>query len=180
MAISQSRRNQIESQLAKFGISASDEAINGVVDILKADQRATVASACRRYAQSVNPQVKAEEPKSDRQTSPNNTSESTQSTAQGLNNTTRKVADVVKQTILSNGISIALKEIESGDWGELNDKAKESLEQFNNFLDADFEVLDQNFFMPSLPPSAQNLLPSSEEIFDNAVIGQLTSSEPTS
>jgi hypothetical protein len=162
-----SRIQQISDELTRLGVEPTQEAIDAVQAILRGDNRKTYKTACKAYCQQLNP---PQQPKADRQASPNNASESTQNTQQGLNNTTRKVADVVKQTILSNGISIALKEIESGDWGDLNDKAKESLEQFNNFLDADFEVLDQNFFMPSLPPSAQNLLPSSEEIFDAEVL----------
>lgn len=174
MTISQSRRNQIESNLAKFGISASDEAINGVVDILKTDQRATVASACRRYAQSVNPQIKAEESQAE---TANNTDPTRNNNVQNdLQTLSTNIGDRIAEGVISQAVDHAMKRILSGDW-TLNSQAKQSLENTKQALDVEFSVLPENFLsLPSDGLSNGKLLPSSEEIFDNAVVGSSTQS----
>jgi hypothetical protein len=167
MTISQSRRNQIESQLANLGVTASDEAVNGVVDILKADQRATVASACRRYAQSVNPQS-VTSPIGETATGETEP----QSNVIGNGNSVKDaLKKTLKQKIVKEAWTEVVNELRSGDFSDVEIDA----------IDIDFdEVFDNiNFFNPSvaLPPASnQRSLPSSEEIFDHAVVGNITQS----
>lgn len=178
MSLSQSRKAQIESNLAKHGITADETAINGVTDILKNDQRATVASACRRYAQSVNPQIKAEEPQQPTgETATNTTSNGNVQT--DLQNLSTNIGDRIAEGVISQAVDHAMKRILSGDW-TLNSQAKQSLENTKQALDVEFSTISENFLsLPSNGLSNGKLLPSSEEIFDHAVVGQLTSSELT-
>lgn len=152
MTVSQNRRDQIEAQLAKHGITATDEAVNAVIEILKSDQRATVASATRRYAATVNPEVEAQ-----------TVSQSNQS---AFGDATQNLKTAIKTKIVNRAFREAIEEIKDGDFSDVE------LET----IDVDFsEVFDHiNFFGSSQKslPSSPNSLPTSEEIFNAEVLAQ--------
>ncbi|MBE9229267.1 hypothetical protein IQ264_28075 [Phormidium sp. LEGE 05292] len=157
MSVSQNRRQQIEAQLAKHGITATDKAVNAVVELMKADQRATVASASRKYAQSQQGQ------------STNQTTEQTATAPTGdkLQDNLAALSDIlgdrIAEGILSKAVDKAVDRIQNGNW-TVNSKSKSKLENLKEALDCEFEIVSENFLsLPTNGLSNALLLSSSDE-----------------
>jgi len=156
--------SQIPLELKRHGIEPTQQHIDAVTVILQSDGRVSVSSAVKRYAQSqnLNPQPTEQtnncNPQSD------------------LQNLSTSIGDRIAEGVISQALDHAMKRILGGDW-TLNSQAKQTLEKAKETLDVEFSTLPENFLsLPSEGLSNKNLLPSSEEIFDNAVIGSITQS----
>lgn len=171
-----SRIQQISDELTRLGVEPTQEAIEAVQAILRNDNRKTYKTACKAYHQQLNPQT--EQPKSDRQTSPAS-DQSQNPTEQLLVDMTVNVSDNQVNFINNAALNLTMHRILSGDLGQLTPETKQNMEQFKQQMQ-EVKTVDVSFLKPALPTSQKNLLPSSEEIFDNAVVGLLTISESTS
>lgn len=165
--------SQIPIELKRNGIEPTQEHIDAVTAILQNDNRVSVTTAVKRYISTVNQQqqpIGETATKTTADTTPQN----------DLQNLSVNLGDRIAEGVISQAVDHAMKRILSGNW-TLNSQAKQSLENTKQAIDVEFSTLPENFLsLPSDGLLNGNLLPSSEEIFDNAVIGQLTSSEPTS
>lgn len=167
MSVSQNRRQQIEAQLAKHGITATDKAVSAVVELMKADQRATVASATRRYATTVNPEVESE--KCDRQTANSANGDKLQDSLAALSDI---LGDRIAEGVISKAVDKAVNRINSGDW-TINSSSKTKLENLKQALDVEFEIVSENFLsLPTNGLSNALLLSSSEETSKAEVLVQ--------
>lgn len=167
MSVSQNRRQQIEAQLAKHGITATDKAVSAVVELMKADQRATVASATRRYAQQLNPEVESE--KCDRQTANSANGDNLQDSLAALSDI---LGDRIAEGVISKAVDKAVNRINSGDW-TINSSSKTKLENLKQALDVEFEIVSENFLsLPTNGLSNALLLSSSEETSKAEVLVQ--------
>lgn len=170
MAIS--KREEIAKELQKQGYEATEQHIEGVLAILRNDGRASVPSATRRYIQQLNPQT--EQPKSDRQTSPNTTEENP--TEEMLFNLTMKVSNNQVNFINNAALNLTMQRLLMGDMGELTPETKAKLDEFDKQM-KEVKTIDVNFLELASTTSQRNLLLSSEKA-ENQLL--LTSSEPTS
>lgn len=152
MTVSASRKQQITDELNRLGIEPNDESIASVVEILKSNGRATVKSACRRYAA-------------------NQSSNTNRTTTQkpvdgeikdGLGALAGNLKNNWKKQVVSAAIVGLVKDLELGDYGELNSIADEELK---SLINADFTIveacdIDPKYLLPS--PNELRLLSSAD------------------
>ncbi|HLO87793.1 MAG TPA: hypothetical protein VK203_22685 [Nostocaceae cyanobacterium] len=160
--VSQSKLNQIPLELKRNGIEPTQQHIDAVAAILQSDGRASVSSAVRRYAQS-----QGQQPTEETDTAP---------TGDKLQDTLSSLSDLLGDRLLEGVVSKAVdrchNRLISGDW-TVNSDTQKKLTNLKNSLDVEFQIVEENFLsLPSQDTLNEKLLPSSEEIFDNAVIGQ--------
>lgn len=128
MTVSNTRKQQITDELTKLGIEPTEETIASVVSILKSNGRATVKSACRKYANQFR----------------NANRTTTQKPVEGdikdgLGALAGNLKDKWKKQVVSSAIVGLVKDLELGDYGELNSIADEELK---SLIDADFTILE--------------------------------------
>lgn len=143
-SLSNSKRQQITDELAKQGITGTEEAINAVVEILKGDQRATISSAARRYAATAEAQNQSNSEESEDESDLSNK-------ARILKNSLKKS---LKRKIVTDAFSEVIADFKNGDFGDLKDDELT--------IDIDFEEVlsGENFSLlsPALPPNSEKLL----------------------
>ncbi|MBE9229144.1 hypothetical protein IQ264_27455 [Phormidium sp. LEGE 05292] len=160
--------SQIPSELKRHGINPTQDAIDAVTAILQNDNRVTVASAVKRYASTVNQQ-------------PTNADTSEDSDTQSqLEELTEDMSDRIAEGIVSEAVNRAIDKVLGGNW-KLNAKAKTKVQDARKAINVEFSTVKESFLsLPSVGLSTEKLLPSSEEIFDHAVVGVSSNSESTS
>lgn len=171
--VSPTKLAKIPTELKRHGIEPTQQHIDGVVAILESDGRITLASAVKRYVQSLQGQ--------NQQQPTGETSNS--ATGDKLQDTLSTLSDLLGDRLLEGVVSKAVdrchNRLLSGDW-TVNSDTQKKLQNLRTTLDVEFQIVEENFLsLPSSDTSNNKLLPSSEEILDNAVVGQLTSSELT-
>lgn len=147
ISISASRKQQISDELTKLGIDPTDEALAAVVSILKSNRRATLKSACKRYAQN-------QQPTNHTKTTTNKPSGSIKD---GLGKLAGNLKDSMKKQVVSAAVVGLVRDLESGDYGSLDDLA---VEELNDLIDAEFSVLEVSDLDPKylLSSSGSKLL----------------------
>lgn len=154
MAVSASRKQQIVTELEKLGIDATDEAVASVIEILKSDSRKTPKSACKAYAQKF---------AGSNETCQKTTAKPSDGTIKdGLGTLAGNLKDSWKQQVVSSAIVGLVRDLEMGNYGELNSIADGELK---NLLDADFTIveacdIDPKYLLPS--PNELKMLSSAE------------------
>ncbi len=156
MPVSSSRKQQITTELQKIGIEATDEALASVIEILKSDSRKTPKSACKAYAQKVSASNEV------RQKTTAKPSDG--SIKDGLGTLAGNLKDSWKQQVVSSAIVGLVKDLQMGNYGELNSIADEELK---SLIDADFTIveacdIDPKYLLPS--PNELKMLSSAEPI----------------
>lgn len=146
MQVSANRKQQITDELTRLGIEPDDSAIESVLAIMKANGRATVKSACRKYAnQSCNANRNTTQKPVDG------------NIKDGLGALAGNLKDKWKKQVVSSAVVGLVKDLELGDYGELNSIADEELK---NLIDADFTIVEACDIDPKyqLPSSESKLL----------------------
>jgi len=152
---SQTRINQIKKELEAQNLEVSEQAINAVLEILSSGKTVSVVDAVKAYL--ANQQNSEKLPDTDQLL-----------LGLGLHLSNQQI-----NFVTNTALTITVNRIMNGDYGELSPETKQKIELCKQQLQQ-VKVIDVNFINTALPTSQQNLLPSSEEIFDNAVIGNIT------
>lgn len=167
--VSQSKLNQIPLELKRHGIEPAQQHIDAVAAILQSDGRASVSSAVKRYVSTFDQQQPIDA----------NSDDSDCDTQSQLEELTEDMSDRIAEGIVSEAVTRAIDKVLGGNW-KLNAKTKTKVQDARKAINVEFSTVKESFLsLPSVGLSTEKLLPSSEEIFDNAVVGQLTSSELT-
>lgn len=161
--------SQIPSELKRYGVEPTQEAIDAVTAILQNDNRISVSSAVKRYVSTFDQQQPIDA----------NSDDSDCDTQSQLEELTEDMSDRIAEGIVSEAVNRAIDKVLGGNW-KLNAKTKTKVQDAKKAINVEFSTVKESFLsLPSVGLSTEKLLPSSEERFDNAVVGQLTSSELT-
>lgn len=156
--------SQIPTELKRNGIEPTQQHIDAVTAILQNDNRVSVTTAVKRYVSKVNQQQ------------PDTDSDDCDTQTQ-LEELTEDMSDRIAEGIVSEAVNRAIDKVLGGNW-KLNAKTKTKVQDARKAINVEFSTVKESFLsLPSVGLSTEKLLPSSEERFDNAVVGQLTSSE---
>lgn len=144
MTVSTNRKQQITDELSRLGIDPTNEAIQAVIEILKSDSRKTPKSACKAYAQKLSGDT------NNRQKTTTKPPDGEIKT--GLGQLSQNLKNQLKQQVVSAAVAGLVRDLQMGDYGDLNDLASEELGQL---IDAEFSVLEVSDLDPKyLPPSS--------------------------
>lgn len=147
--ISEAKRAQITDALVKCGVQPNETAIAAIIELMKNDGRISVATACKRYSESVGV---------NHQTQTRNQSRATQGASiqsQALDGAARALASKMKRVVGARAIDYLLEDLAAGDLGEYFDQGlEEAFGTFNDVLDAQYVAIAGGEPSPlSLPPS---------------------------
>lgn len=161
----QTKINQAIAELERLGY-VGQQHIEGITALIQSDQRISVAIAVRRYTEKLPASESAQ------------TNCTNNSTGDKLQDTLSSLSDLLGDRLLEGVVSKAVdrchNRLVSGDW-TINTDTQKKLQNLRNSLDVEFQIVEENFLsLPSSSTPNEKLLPSSEEIFDNAVIGNIT------
>ena len=150
-AISDSKKTEITDALVKHGCSPTDEAIAAIIAMRKQDGRISVATACKRYAESVGV---------NHQTQTRTQSRATQGAniqSQALDGAARRLATQMKQYVGAKAVDYLMEDLAAGDLGEYFDQSlSEAFGTFGAVLDAEYVAIAAGDQSPlALPASTQ-------------------------
>lgn len=148
-------QTRIKKELEAQNLEVSEQAINAVMEILASGKTVSIVDAVKVYA--ANQQNTQKLPDTDQLL-----------LGLGVHLSNQQI-----NFITNTALTITVNRIMNGNYGELTPETKQKLEECKQQLQQ-VKVIDVNFINTALPQSSPNLLPSSEEIFDNAVIGNIT------
>lgn len=157
--VSPTKLAKIPTELKRYGIEPTQQHIDGVVAILESDGRITLASAVKRYVQSL--QGQQQQPAGETAIAP---------TGDKLQDTLSTLSDLLGDRLLEGVVSKAVdrchNRLISGDWS-VNSDTQKKLQNLQKTLDVEFQIVEENFLsLPSQDLLNQKLLASSEEISD--------------
>jgi hypothetical protein len=136
--LSASKKATISEALKRNGVIPSDEAIAGVVDILKKDGRVSPTTAAKRYAEA-NGEVHEQRQSASR------SQQSADAAGETLNAKIANARDAVRRNmkaqIIIGGVGDALEEISAGDFDDLEMEALSALDDFTSRLEASHNLL---------------------------------------
>lgn len=155
---SQTKINQIKTELTNQGIEPTEQAVNAVLDILGSGKTLSTVDAVKTYKEYLNAQKNTLPPEQ-----------------QLLLNMANGLSQQQTNWVYNAALQLTAHRLATGNFGEINPETQQQLDNLMNQLQ-EVKTIDVNFTNIALPTSQQNLLPSSEEIFDNAVVGSSTQS----
>lgn len=134
--ISESKKTQITDALVKHGVQPTETAIAQIIELMKGDQRISVNTAAKRYAETVGV---------NHQTQTRNQSRATQGASiqsQALDGAARALATKMKQVVGAKAIDYLMEDLAAGDLGEYFDASlSEAFGTFGAVLDAEYVAI---------------------------------------
>jgi hypothetical protein len=137
--LSESKKAQITDALVKCGVSPDEKAIAAIIDIMKNDGRISLATAAKRYAESLGTNHHSPAPGVTRsQQSAQVANDSIQGKISAARDAVRRNT---KAQIIVGGISDALADIALGNFDDLELEAIAALDDFTNQLNQTHHLL---------------------------------------
>jgi hypothetical protein len=137
--LSESKKAQITDALVKCGVSPDEKAINAIIDIMKNDGRISLATAAKRYAETLGTNHHSPAPGVTRsQQSAQVANDSIQGKISAARDAVRRNT---KAQIIVGGISDALADIALGNFDDLELEAIAALDDFTNQLNQTHHLL---------------------------------------
>jgi hypothetical protein len=137
--ISETKKNQICDSLVSHGVQPSETAINAIIDIMKNDGRISLATAAKRYAETLGTNHHSPAPGVTRsQQSAQVANDSIQGKISAARDAVRRNT---KAQIIVGGISDALADIALGNFDDLELEAIAALDDFTNQLNQTHHLL---------------------------------------
>lgn len=142
---SQTKINQIKTELTNQGIEPTEQAVNAVLDILGSGKTLSTVDAVKSYREQVNAQKNALPPEQ-----------------QLLLNMANGLSQQQTNWVYNAALQLTAHRLATGNFGDINPDTQQQLDSLMDQF-GEVKTIDVNFSAIALPPSAQNLLPSSEE-----------------
>ena len=138
--ISEAKRAQITDALVKCGVQPNETAIAAIIELMKNDGRISVATACKRYSESVGVNHQAQHT-----TGANRSHQSAQVAQSSIQDKITAARDAVRKNthaqIIVGGISDALADIAQGNFDDLELDAIAALDNFTADLNQTHNLL---------------------------------------
>ena len=149
--ISATRKEEFIAALQKHGVQPTEQAIAGIIEIMKGDQRISVNTAAKRYAETVGVNHQAQTRTQSRATQGANIQ------SQSLDNAARNLATRMKQYVGAKAVDYLMEDLAAGDLGEYFDQTlDEAFGTFGAVLDAEYVAIAGGESSPlALPQSTQ-------------------------
>lgn len=134
--ISATRKEEISINLGRNGVQANEQAIAGVIEILQNDGRISVATACKRYAETVGVNHQTQTATQARAT------QGASIQSQTLDNAARGLANQMKQYVGAKAVDYLMQDLANGDLGEYFDTSlSDAFGAFGQVFDAETQAI---------------------------------------
>ena len=150
--LSERKKTEITDALVKCGVQPNETAIAAIVELMKNDGRISVATACKRYSETVGV---------NHQTQTRNQSRATQGASiqsQALDGAARALATKMKQVVGAKAVDYLMEDLAAGDLGEYFDQSlSEAFGTFGAVLDAEYVAIAGGEPSPLSLPAATDM-----------------------
>ena len=149
--ISEAKKSQITDALVQHGVQPNEGAIAQIIQLMKSDQRISVNTAAKRYAETVGVNHQTQTTTQARATQGANLQSKT------LDNAARGLATKMKQVIGAKAINYLMEDLAAGDLGEFFEESLgEAFGTMESVLDAEYVAIAGGESSPlALPASTE-------------------------